>query len=209
MLQPSERVPSRQQISLALACDCSVNCPVMKRVFPAVLGLLALCLPLGAQTHESSINRAQLEQTGGIDAGPALSLARSDLFTGVDSSLLLHGLPVVTLLDGRRFPISNELGRMAAVDLPVAFLSAVDVSGPGGSSRYGSDATGGVVNMQLNRIRTGGEVGFFYGKSGGKYGREDFAAHIIGGIGTDKFNITVGAAYHETDFKVPRSRRQR
>ena len=203
------RTKDRREISLAFAADCGVNWPVMKRIFSAVLGLFALCLPLGAQTYEDAISRAELEQTGRIDAGPALSLARSDLFTGIDSSLLLHGLPVVTLLDGRRFPISNELARMAAVDLPVAFLSAVDVSGPGASSRYGSDATGGVVNMQLSRIRTGGEVGFFYGKSGGKYGREDFAAHIIGGIGTDKFNITVGAAYHETDVKVPRSRRQR
>ncbi|HSH37836.1 MAG TPA: hypothetical protein VK993_03545 [Chthoniobacterales bacterium] len=56
-------------------------------------------------------------------------------------------------------------------------------------------------------MNSGGEVGFFYGRSDGKYGREDYSAHIIGGIGNDKFNITVGAAYHESSRRAERSRR--
>ena len=174
------------------------------RTLPAIVGLIGLCVPLLAQT----ITREEFEETGAVETGPALTLARPDLFTGVDSAVLLHGLPVLTLLDGRRFPISTELGRMGVVDLPVAFLNAVDVQPVGSAPRYGSDGPGGVVNLQLNRIYTGGEIGFFYGRSDGKYGREDYSAYIMGGVGNEKFNITVGAAYSESEVRMPRERRR-
>ncbi|HEV3410730.1 MAG TPA: hypothetical protein VG095_10575 [Chthoniobacterales bacterium] len=144
--------------------------------------------------------------TGEVETKPALSLYRPDLFSTVDSTLLIHGLPVLTLLDGRRFPISSELGRMGFMPpdvFPVAFLRGVDVYTHGAHPRYGSDAPGGVVDLRLNRNYTGGEIGFFYGRSDGKYEREDFHAYIIGGTGNDKFQITVGAAYHESSGHIP------
>ena len=174
---------------------------MIRRALPVLLALLAACSPLWAQTGTDAITRAELENVGAVETAPALSLARPDLFTGVDSATLIYGLPVLTLLDGRRFPISSEMGRMGMTPFdifPVAFLSAVEVQKAAPSLRYGSDATGGVLNLRTNRFYTGGEVGFFYGRSSGKYGREDYSAHIIGGIGNDKFNITVGAAYHES-----------
>jgi hypothetical protein len=115
-------------------------------------------------------------------------------------------LPVLTLLDGRRFPASSELGRMGMTGLdlfPVAFLSAVEVQKFGSSPRYGTDGPGGQIDLRLKRIQTGGEVGFFYGKSDGKYGREDFQAYIIGGVGTDKVQVTAGAAYQESSGRAP------
>ena len=199
---------TRCKIPLALGAFRALNCAVIKRVLPVVLALVGLCLPLAAQTDV--ITREQLEETGVSETGPALALQRSDLFTGVDGTTLMHGLPVLTLLDGRRFPISSDLGRMGMepFDLfPLAFLSAVEVQKTSPALRYGSDAPAGAVNLRLNRLYTGGEVGFFYGRSDGKYGREDYSAHIIGGIGNDKFNITVGAAYSESDVRVPRGRR--
>lgn len=154
--------------------------------------------------------REDLEETGATDVGPALTLLRPDLFSSVDGATLIHGLPVLTLLDGRRFPVSSELGRMGWAPfevMPLAFLGAVEVQKVGASPRYGSDAPGGVVNLRTNRFQTGGEVGFFYGRSDGKFGREDYSGYIMGGIGNDKFNITVGAAYSESEVRVPRGRR--
>ena len=58
-----------------------------------------------------------------------------------------------------------------------------------------------------NKIRFGGEVGFLYGKSTGKYGREDFAGYIMGSVGNEKFSINVGYLRQETTFNVPRRRR--
>ncbi len=185
---------------------------MIRRVFPAVLVLFGLCLSLIAQqqtlqTEDETITLEQLRLTGALDTAAALTLYRPDIFNTVDSSVLIHGLPILTLLDGRRFPISGALGRMGMVPsdiFPVAFLSAVEVQKVGPSPMYGADSPGGVINMHLNRYYSGGEVGFFYGKSSGKFGITDKQAYILGGVGNDKLQITAGAAYQESSGNVPR-----
>jgi outer membrane receptor protein involved in Fe transport len=177
---------------------------MIKRAVPAVLAFISLCLQLAAQ--DETITLEQLRQTGALDTASALTLHRPDIFSTVDGSILIHGLPVLTLLDGRRFLASSELGRMgmSPLDLfPVAFLSAVDVQKVNASPIYGTDSPGGVVNVRLNRYYTGGEVGLFYGS--GKHGREDKQAYMLGGVGDDKFQITAGAAYQESRGYIPRS----
>src|SRR5438105_5704878 len=85
-----------------------------------VVGFLALCFPLAAQ---------QTNRTDEFDAAAALALYRPEIFTSVDSSLLVRDLPMLTFLDGR-LPGSTALGRMgtARLDLPsLAFLSAAKV----------------------------------------------------------------------------------
>lgn len=186
---------------------------MIKRALPAILGFLGFCLSVVAQQTNAELRAnetltpEELRITGAVETGPALTLYRPDLFSRIDGSILIHGLPVLTLLDGRRFPISSELGRMGMTpfDLfPLAFLSAVEVEKGSASPVYGGDGPGGVVNLRLNRMQTGGEVGVFYGKSGGKYGREDMSAYITGSVGNDKFQITAGAAYHESEGRYPR-----
>lgn len=186
---------------------------MIKRALPAVVGFLSLCLPLAAQqtnpfdpTEDKIITVEQLRQTGALDVASALTLRRPDIFSTVDGSILIHGLPVLTLLDGRRFPISSELGRMGMMPLdlfPIAFLSAVDVRKVKASPIYGTDSPSGVVNVRLNRYYSGGEVGLFYGS--GKHGREDKQAYILGGVGDEKFQITVGAAYQESRGYIQRT----
>ena len=100
----------------------------MKRALPGFIGFLSLCLPLAAQ--DDTISSDELRSTGELDVAPALTLYQTDIFSTVDSSVLIHGLPVLSLLDGRRFPISGSLGRMGMTGfdlVPVAFLSAVEV----------------------------------------------------------------------------------
>jgi outer membrane receptor protein involved in Fe transport len=186
-----------------------VNCLMIKRVLTVVLGLLSLSLPLAAQAADDEVIwLEQLRDTGALDVASALTLSRPDVFSTNDGSIFIHGLSALTLLDGRRFPISNAMTRMGLTPLdlfPVAFLSAVEVQKAPASPIYGSDATGGVVNLRLKeQIYAGGEIGFFYGRSGGKYDREDIQSYIIGGVGNEKFNITVGAAYQESSGHIPR-----
>lgn len=181
-----------------------VHYPMLKRAFLVVVGFLGFCLPVVAQ--DETITRSDLEETGALDVPHALASYQPNIFSTVDGSILLHGLPAVTLLDGRRFPISGELGRMGLSPLgifPLAFLSAVDVQKVGSSPLYGTDSPGGVVNYRLNRYYSGGEVGLFYGRGG--HGREDKQAYMIGGVGDDKFQITAGAAYQESRGYFPRS----
>ncbi|MGZ5553921.1 MAG: TonB-dependent receptor plug domain-containing protein, partial [Chthoniobacterales bacterium] len=170
------------------------------------LGFLCVCLPFLAQqvaAQDETFTREQLQQTGEIDNGPALALYRPDVFSSVDGSVLIHGLPVLALLDGRRLLVSSEMGRMGSAGLdvlPLAFLSAVETQKVSASPMYGTDAPGGVVNLRMREIYGGGEMGVFYGKSGGKYGHEDFEAYIIGGVGNDKVHFTAGAAYQESNW---------
>ncbi|MBA2623762.1 MAG: TonB-dependent receptor plug domain-containing protein [Chthoniobacterales bacterium] len=189
---------------------------MINRAFLAVMGVLSLCLSVTAQTISpqlvafEAIAPEQLRLTGAVEAAPALALYRPDVFSTAHGSVLIHGLPALSLLDGRRFPISSEVSRMGMTPLdllPTAFLSAVEVQKIGASPVYGSDAPGGAVNLRLNRIQTGGEVGFFYGRSEGKYGREDTQAYIIGGVGNEKFQITAGAAFQESEWRGRRSGR--
>lgn len=183
---------------------------MVNRALSVLVGLVALALPVAAQDVDS-YSADQLRITGETDAGPALSLYRPDIFSSIDGSTLIHGLPVLTLLDGRRFPIAGELGRMnmTALDvMPLAFLSAINVQKHPDSGSVGSDATGGVVDLRLNRdYGTHGEVGMFYGKSGGKYGREDFSAYVVGGVGNEHIQITAGASYTESTGRYARPRR--
>lgn len=189
---------------------------MQKSALGSLLVLLSVWLPLAATSAEplpagatGTITSDELAQNGEIDAGAALVLNRPDVFSEVDGSVLIHTLPVLTLLDGRRFPISGELARMgrAPLDLfPIAFLNSVAVQRVSASPVYGSDAPGGVIDLRLKRYYSGGEAGLFYGKSSGKYGGTDFQSYIIGGVGNDKFNLTVGAAYEESHGRIPRVR---
>jgi outer membrane receptor protein involved in Fe transport len=176
---------------------------MIRRALPAVVGFLGLCLPLAAQqTDTETISLEQLQRTGSVDTASALSLYQPDTFSTSGNSVLIHGFPALTLLDGRRFSISGPLGRLTPLDLfPVAFLKAVEVQKVNASPMYGTDSPGGVVNMRLNRDFSGGEFGVFYGKSSG---REDKQAYILGGVGNDKFQISAGAVYEESSGHVPR-----
>ena len=174
--------------------------------------MLGLCASLAAQNTESveaadTFTADQLRTTGALDAGSAFALLRPDLFDSVDGSVLIHSLPVMTLLDGRRFPISGDLGRMGFAPLglfPVAFLQSAQVHKVGASPMLGSEAPGGIIDLRLNRSYSGGEVGVFYGKSSGKYGREDFGSYVVGTVGNDKLQITAGASYQESSGHIPR-----
>lgn len=177
---------------------------MIKRLLPVLLGLLGVCSPLCAQTDFDVLTADQLRLGGEVSTSPALAFYRPDLFSVVDGALLIHNLPVLTLLDGRRFPLSGNLdarGLNPANLVPVAFLSAVRVDKTT-SPYYGSDGPGGVVNLELNRNYTGGEAGAFYGASGGKYGREDFQSYIRGGVGNATFQISGGAAYSHSSGSV-------
>ena len=184
---------------------------MLRRAVPAVLGFLGLCLPLTAQQNrpdqneDETITVEQLQSTGSVEIASALALYQPDSFSRSGNSVLIYGFPTLTLLDGRRFSISGPLGRLTPLDFfPVAFLRGVDVQKINASPMYGTDSPGGVVNMRLNRDFAGGEFGVFYGKSGGKFGREEKQVYILGSVGNEKFQITAGAAYEESSGHVLR-----
>src|SRR5438552_10263851 len=158
-----------------------------------VVGFLALCFPVAAQ---------QTNRTDEFDAAAALALYRPEIFTNVESSLLVRDLPMLTFLDGR-LPGSTALGRMGmapVANLPVALVSAAPAQKTNASRVLGKDgkeSPGDVLSSPSDHYYYGGEVGFLYGRSTGKFGYEDFETYIVGEVGDDKFHISVGALYEE------------
>jgi hypothetical protein len=149
----------------------------MKRAFLAVGGFFGLCLSLPAQSPE------QLLFDGGTLYRPSLSLADQD-----------------------RFFFSTTFGAMQATS---NFLPTFSPVGPRSvvapATLDSKDSLDNVVEFKsTDRIRAGGEVGFLYGKSNGKYGREDFQTYIIGTVGNDKFSITAGYLRQESSGRIPR-----
>src|SRR5437016_5345919 len=82
---------------------------LMKRAFVVVLGFLGLSCPVKAQ-----------HMTPSLDGRYTFALYRPEVFRTIDSSTLIERLPVRSFLDGTRFPVSSEMGRMGmtSFDLP-------------------------------------------------------------------------------------------
>lgn len=155
-----------------------------KRALFAVAGFLGLCLSLSAQQTQ----RPEPFQFDGS------TLDRSS-----------SRLPSLTLADQDRFFFSTAFGSILP---PAEFLPAFDPVEPLSmaytapvSRRDSVDDVGDLRSP--DRIRVGGEMGVFYGKSSGKYGREDFQTYIFGTIGTDKFSITAGVLHQESSGRIP------
>lgn len=154
-----------------------------KRVFFAVAGFLALCLPLSAQPPAGPEQR--LFDTARLDyaASPWVSLENRDRF-------------LFSTAFGSVRPSENYLP-------PFDPSESLSYSAPATTSRKNS--VDNLVELTApNRFYYGGEFGILYGKSTGKYGREDFSSYILGTIGTDKFQITAGFLHQETTVNFPR-----
>jgi hypothetical protein len=153
-----------------------------KGVLLALVGIVTLCQPLTARPPEQLL---------------------------LDGDTLGRQEPWVSLENRDRFFFSSAFGSMRATQ---EFLPGFDRSEPLNMAYLPSterrDSLDRIIELEAqNKIRFGGEVGFLYGKSTGKYGREDFAGYIIGTVGNEHFSINVGYLHQESTFNVPRRRR--
>ena len=65
------------------------------------------------------------------------------------------------------------------------------------------DTVGSVAELRpLDRVYVGGQIGFLYGRSSGKYGVEYERGYIIGEVGNDKFHFTVGTTYERSNYRT-------
>ncbi len=179
-----------------------VNYGLMKRALLAVLGWLALSFPLAAQEP--------------FDSAATFIFYRPEIFTSVDSAALVRELPMTEFLDGR-LPGSTALGRMGTApvaNFPMALVSAEprkkgsSVSGPVTDPKDGKDYSSAesLAAEKASLVWTGGEIGFMYGHSSGKFGGDEFTSYIMGGVGNEHLQINVGASYQEFNGHFSRTR---
>jgi hypothetical protein len=179
---------------------------MIRRGLSVAAGLLGVCFALAAQ-QTSWRGEAQNDHATG------LSLYQPKIFSAKDSSLLFHKGPVHAWSDGGTLVSENalvEIG-MASIDLfPVAYLppnasglatarrgSATADSRPGNFGTDGKDLPGNMM-LPTDQFYYGGEVGVMYGRWTGKGGGDLMQSYILGTVGNDKFQISVGAEYDES-----------
>lgn len=176
-----------------------------KRGLAVIAGLLMIDSAWGAEKTVAS-------------ADPyTFALYRPEIFNTIDGSALIDRLPVHTFLDGTRLPFSTPLGRMgtAPLDFPsITFAQLSTAPSPARRSNQpdgkdlGTDGKDSEMQFsKLSPVHYGGEVGVFYGQWSGKYSGDVMGTFMQGTVGNDKFQLTVGGSFQESNTRLPRGRR--
>jgi iron complex outermembrane receptor protein len=155
----------------------------------------------GEETNVLDILRKISPAISGI-GGENATTATANTYGG--STLQIHNLPTLVLIDGRRmaYDPADGGGGLEFVDLnmiPVAAIERVEVLSDGASAIYGGDAVGGVVNIILKKDFNGWELNSHYGISDndGHYTERTYS--IVGGVKDDSTSITTSAEYSQSD----------
>jgi hypothetical protein len=180
-----------------------------KGALAALAGFLSLSVSLSAQkTSESQQTPGDtfaLENLRGTGLAGPRAANGPDFFT-LNNSALFRGFPAPTLLDGRLYSFSTALNWMK----PVNFLPAFSPVEPRRASFYAQpdrNLSDRLSDLQPNIDYARGEVGFLYGRWTGKSDGEYKHGYIIGEVGNENIHISVGAAYEDSSWRVPRQRR--
>jgi hypothetical protein len=174
----------------------------MKRAILVGLGFIGACISVSAQQP--------------FDSASTFVFYRPEIFTSVDSADLVRELPMTKFLDGR-LPGSTSLGRMGTApvaNFPVALVNAdsrhkaTSVSGPVRDPKDGKDYSSveSLAAEKASLAWTGGEIGFYFAHSSGKFGGDEVGSYITGGVGNEHMQINVGASYQEFNGRGPRWR---
>jgi outer membrane receptor protein involved in Fe transport len=102
----------------------------------------------------------------------------------------------LTLVDGRRFPASSDLGTIDLNSVPSLLVDRTEVVTGGASAAYGADAVAGVVNVILDGKLQGVKTDFSAGTSQRGDGEELYAAFAAGtGFAGDRGHTVFSAEY--------------
>jgi hypothetical protein len=176
-----------------------------KRALFAGAGFLGLCFSLSAQEAPSlgpiqpglfTLN--QLGQSGVVGARSALR--QTDFLL----SSAYGGLPSLMLANRQLFYFPSAFAWMEAT--PTAFLppfTAMEPARVRPATAFARDSGDKAVDLRPDSSYAFGEVSVFYGRSTGKFGGEVKQGYILGGVGNDKTQITVGASYGQASGRVP------
>ena len=179
-----------------------------KRVLFAVMGFFAVGFSVSAQEtpvlNENGPVRFTLNQAsadGAVEAYPTQGQAR--LFGTLNSAW--YGPGALTLGDGRLFSFPSAFAWMEAAPaeiIPAATLAAAPTVIR--AAALAAPSVGQPVDLLPRFDYASSEVGVFYGKSTGKYGREVKAGYILSEIVEGNTHISVGMSYQESSGRTPR-----
>ena len=169
--------------------DSAVDSAMSKQVLSALAGFLGLCISLSAQ---------EMRNFGSIQ-----SAKKGSDFFGTLTSAWNDPVPL-QLADERAFSFPSAFAWMEAP--PAYYIPALALAAPPRvvpTTRSAPDSSDSTVNLLPQFDYAAGEVGFFYGESSGKFGREVTAGYIFGEVVDGNTHISVGASYEHTNGRVP------
>lgn len=186
---------------------------MIKRALLLGVAFLGFCFCLTAQqtsrTERGKDEIAAVRQLrpSALDAPATLTLSRPEFLRPTHGSVLTDDPLTLALLDREPLPVLNELGSIGMAPLHEfqdELPSAAAVEKADTAPMDGKDSPSEVVSSPLSPIYYGGELGVFYGRSSGKFDREIMQTYFLGTVGNNNFQITVGAAYDESNANAPR-----
>jgi hypothetical protein len=114
-----------------------------------------------------------------------------------------NGLSPLTLADGRFFLFPSAFAWMEATPDFLPTFTAEEPRRVTPAATYRTDSNNKALDLLPKFDYAWGEVGFFYGRSSGKFGREVKQGNILGEIGNDKTQINFGASYGQSNGRSP------
>jgi hypothetical protein len=184
------------------------------RVLSVAAGLLGICFAVAAQQANSNGSTQS-------DHATLLSLYQPKILSLKNSPLLFRKGPVRAWSDGGQLVSETAMAEIGMVSLdlfPVAYLppnasgvatakrgSAASDSPSGNFGPDGKDLNGTMMSP-TDQVYYGGEVGVLYGRWTGKGGGDLMQSYILGTVGNDKIQISVGAEYEESSGRSARYR---
>jgi hypothetical protein len=156
-------------------------------VAATIAGFVSLCVPLSAQ---------QINRPG---------------FVGALSNSILR-FPSLTLSDAQFFSLATAFNRLEPTTPDLLPASALPTMPAQRSNAYvkpvtdpkdfSKDASDIPRRNLLDYVH--GEVGFVYGRYTGRFNGNVEEGYVIGDVGDDKFHITAGAAYENSNVHFSR-----
>ena len=176
----------------------AVNSRMTKRVALGVAAFLGLCFSVGAEQPTRALSLAQLSSLTGQNTRPLFF--QPAIFSRLGDTSLNGGSFGPSTFSG-----SQETFSLATtynlVGTPTSFLpTTMAMQSPGrpAPATYSKDKDSSDYPLDLRPgYYVTGEVGFAYGRYTGKFGGDYKDAYILGTVGNDKLQITVGASYED------------
>lgn len=168
----------------------------------------------------TTISRDAIEASGDVSVGDVLRTSTFNSFGSFretsgssalsQSTVGLRGLGsqrTLVLIDGRRIAGSPVLGggSQNLNTIPMAAVERIEVLQDGASAIYGADAVGGVINIIMRKDFEGMEFNIGAGRPS-QPGGDDNTASLVGGVSSEKGNVTYAFDYEKRDIIFDRDR---
>jgi len=170
--------------------DSVVNCGMIKRIASIVSVVVGLYLVANAQLPGET---------------SPLAFYRPEVLNSFDSSILMHQLPMLALLDGHNLPLSTPMSRMGRSPVSLSSDTSFNYAQVRTSNAAGIDPKDSkeVQPLRGDPLYYSGEVGVFYGHQSGKFGGDDYGSYFQGTVGNDKLQISVGGSFDQWNGHSP------